>query len=610
MSEASLELRDSRDSRHGAILERGRAAGLLTGLDLQFARRLGALFGVEDEAALWGLAIACHQQADGHVCADLDRLAQDGIVTEVEGVARVHPVLVTHDAVEAWRAALLATPLFDAPDASGETPESPAVVDERGRVYLSRAHRAERALATVIRSRVGAPDFDFDASWSAPAIERLTGGSDTASAAALESALRRPLTIVTGGPGTGKTTLVVRLVAALVEQAIEAGAPLPRVALLAPTGKAAAAMAGAFARGRDGLEADEAVKAALPTQAGTLQRALYGQLRRDAFGRSADVQIDADVVVVDESSMVDLELMARLFAACEKAARVVLVGDPDQLASVESGAVLGELVGGTSGQKSSALEASVVRLTRSHRFEAGGAIGRLAAAIRDGEADAVIDLLDDPALPDVERVSAARPQEVVARVVAESEAMHREIAGAEDPIEKLERMGRYRVLCAHRRGPLGIESLGARLDDAAARVHATTPRAGWWRGRLLLVTRNAPDQDLWNGDVGLIDELDSELRAIFPDGRGGVRRLSAGRLPSHESAIAMSVHKSQGSEFDEVDLVLGDRPSPIMTRELFYTGVTRARRRLRVHASDEAIRAMLDRRIVRDSGLADRLRGD
>ncbi len=609
MSEASLDPRDARERGDGAILERGRAAGLLTGLDLQFARRLGALFGVEDEAALWGLAIACHQQANGHVCADLDRLAEDGIVTEVEGVARVHPVLVTHDAVEAWRAALLATPLFDAPDASGETPESPAVIDERGRVYLSRAHRAERALAIAIRARAGAPDFDVDASWSAPVIERLTGGGDPASAAALESALRRPLTIVTGGPGTGKTTLVVRLVAALVEQAVETGAPVPRVALLAPTGKAAAAMAGAFARGRDGLEAQDAVKAALPTQAGTLQRALYGQLRRDAFGRSTDVQIDADVVVVDESSMVDLELMARLFAACEKATRVVLVGDPDQLASVESGAVLGELVGGTSDQ-SPALEASVVRLTRSHRFEAGGAIGRLASAIRDGDADAVIELLDDPALPDVERVSAARPEDVVARVVAESEAMHREIAGAEDPIEKLERMGRYRVLCAHRRGPLGVENLGARLDDAAARVHATTSSAGWWRGRLLLVTRNAPDQDLWNGDVGLIDESDSELRAIFPDGRGGVRRLSAGRLPSHESAIAMSVHKSQGSEFDEVDLVLGDRPSPIMTRELFYTGVTRARRRLRVHASDEAIRAMIERRIVRDSGLADRLRAD
>jgi len=199
---------------------------------------------------------------------------------------------------------------------------------------------------------------------------------------------------------------------------------------------------------------------------------------------------------------------------------------------------------------------------------------------------------------------------VVARVVAHGEAMHRAVAEVTDPAEKLARLGRHRVLCAHRRGPLGAAILGARLDEAAAAVHATTTRAGWWRGRMLLVTRNAPDQDLWNGDVGLIDETSKGLRALFPDGHGGVRSLSAGRLPSHESAVAMSVHKSQGSEFDEVDLVLGDRSSPIMTRELFYTGVTRARETLRVFASAEAIRAMMARRIVRDSGLAERIWSD
>jgi exodeoxyribonuclease V alpha subunit len=196
------------------------------------------------------------------------------------------------------------------------------------------------------------------------------------------------------------------------------------------------------------------------------------------------------------------------------------------------------------------------------------------------------------------------------RVVASSLELQRAIRDEEEPAEKLARMADYRVLCAHRRGPLGVEALCAVLDEALAFERRTTSRSGWWLGRMLLVTHNAPDQDLWNGDVGLVEQTGAGLRALFPDGAGGVRVLSPGRLPSHESAIAMSVHKSQGSEFDVVDLVLGDMVSRLMTRELLYTGVTRARERLRIHASPAVIRAALDRRVQRDSGLFDRLRAE
>ena len=308
--------------------------------------------------------------------------------------------------------------------------------------------------------------------------------------------------------------------------------------------------------------------------------------------------------------MVDLELMSRLFAACEAVPRIVLLGDPDQLASVDAGAVLGEICNAPQRPQkpeSAGLGRSLARLTRSHRFSEGGGIGQLAAAIREGDADSVLSLLENPEVEGIERVDVGGPGDVVARLVGESRAMHEAIATAAELREKLARMTEYRVLCAHRLGPLGVEALGARLDDAAAALRKTTARDGWWSGRMLLVTRNAPDQDLWNGDVGLVEETEAGLRALFPDGAGGVRALSAGRLPTHESAIAMSVHKSQGSEFDTVDLVLGDRPSPIMTRELFYTGVTRARTTLRVHASAAAIRAMVERRIHRDSGLAELL---
>lgn len=624
-------LREGWAGEGDSLLERARTLGLLSALDHRFAARLAELYGESAPGVRWALALACRQEAAGHVCADLPQLADDGLVVEIAGEVRSYSALGPQASLDGWldelRGSRLVTCVADpapapAPEADGEI--RPLVLDEQGRLFLQRAYRHQCELADRLRARGRRAHHAVDWARAEEAIRRLSPSDATEDAparAALRAGLARPLTVVTGGPGTGKTTMVARLIALLVEAAQAAGRPAPRVRLLAPTGKAAAAMANAFAQGRGQLEVAEPVRAALPQVAETIHRALHRQTRVDAFGRPESVRLEAEVVVVDEASMVDLALMNRLLAACEGVDRLILLGDPDQLASVDSGAVLAELCTersedrpapdfaaspGPASARDGLLD-SIVTLRKSHRFSGTGGIGRLAAAIREGDAEGVIALLDDPALPEISRFDASRSQEVVGRLVEESRAMHQEIERASEAAEKLDRTGRYRVLCAHRLGPLGVESLCARLDEAAATLRQTTVRAGWWKGRLLLVTRNAPEQDLWNGDVGLIDQTPSGLRALFPDGRGGVRALSAGRLPSHESAIAMSVHKSQGSEFDVVDLVLGDSRSPLMTRELLYTGVTRARTTLRVHASVEAIRSMVARRIERDSGLADRL---
>lgn len=602
------------------VLDAGRADGVLSALDRQFARRLASLFGEDGapDAIRWGLAIACRQEAAGHVCADLRRLAAEGVTVERDGEVRTASVVEPVGGLDAWRAALRASPLV-APAGTREDAASdgrPLVLDDADRLYLARAFRDQRALAARLRERLEAADEPLDAEALTAAIARVdaegaASGDDAAPARrALAVGLTRPLAIVTGGPGTGKTTMVARLVALLAERALGAGEPMPRVRLLAPTGKAAAAMADAFERGRARLTLSDAVRDALPTSASTLHRALHAQTRLDAFGRPTPVRLAADVVIVDEASMVDLAMMRRLLDACVDVPRIVLLGDPDQLASVAAGAVLSELCDLARAAPESDLADAVATLTHSHRFAAGGGIGRLAAAVRAGDADAALALLDDPEQSDVALVEGAGIDGVVASLAEETRRLHEAIATASAPRDKLDRLAGYRVLCAHRRGPLGVDALSLRLDDVAARVHRTSPRSGWFRGRLLLVNRNAPEQDLWNGDVGLVAETDAGLRALFPDGRGGVRALSPGRVPSHESAIAMSVHKSQGSEFDTVDLVLGDRASPITTRELVYTGVTRARERLRIHASRDALREMIGRRIQRDSGLADRLRGD
>ncbi len=629
------------------LLEWARSLGVLSALDQQFSSRLSALYDEQTESVRWALAIASRQEAAGHVCADLRRLAVDGLAVDPRGETEIFSALSGNASVEDWIDEISESPLVEVVSSKPLEPSDPRplVLDERGRLYLRRAYESQRDLALFVRARTGRPDLAVDWTLAEAGIERLVGpneaGDDESPRVALRTALARPLAIVTGGPGTGKTTLVARLVALLIEQALAEGELAPRVRLLAPTGKAAAAMTASFTRQRESLDLASDVRAAMDVGAETVHRALFQQTRHDAFGRPSRLSLGEDIVVVDEASMVDLELMTRLFAACESVGRIVLLGDPAQLASVDSGAVLAELCGEQSGESSgerggetgrqgdrtvdparsardsraraggaeasTGLGGSIVTLRTSHRFSEGGGIGRLAEAIRRGDADAVIALLDDPGLPEVERCEVDSLDGVRGRLIEASRNVHREIEGAGAASDKLERMGLYRVLCAHRGGPLGVEALCAVLDETAAAERHTTRRSGWWLGRMLLITQNAPDQDLWNGDVGLIEETPSGLRAFFPDGAGAVRTLSLGRLPAHESAIAMSVHKSQGSEFDVVDLVLGGATSRLLTRELLYTGVTRARTRLRVHASENVLRDSVERRVSRDSGLGELL---
>jgi len=613
-ADASADRTKKRDSASAYLLDQAFAAGWISSLDRQFARRVAEIFDARSDSIEWALALASRQEAAGHVCADLNRLAEEGIIVEVAGVVHTASILQTHDSLEAWLESLRDSELVQVGVLERDGKPRPLILDEQGRLYLSRAYRDECELADRLRQRAEDGGFELDSAWVEAAISRLAPGKspgDEAARSALRVGLEGRIAIVTGGPGTGKTTMVARLIALLLEHADSVGERPPRVKLLAPTGKAAAALSVSLARGAASLgvpTGGSAAASANPYIAETIYRALHRQTRVDAFGRPEKIAIEADVVVVDEASMVDLGMMNRLFAACEAVPRVILLGDPDQLASVDSGAVLSELCAGRDSKHP--LGVAQAQLTQSHRFSASSGIGRLAAAIREGDADTTLALLADPEHPEISRVDLESGDIVAARLVEQSHGLHDAIKGAAEMHEKLEQMAVYRVLCAHRKGPFGVETLSARLDDAGAAARLTRAQAGWWRGRLLLVTQNAPDQDLWNGDVGLVEETAAGLRALFPDGAGGVRAMAAGRLPSHESAIAMSIHKSQGSEFDFVDLVLGDFASPIMTRELFYTGVTRARTTLRVHASESAIRAMMGRRIQRDSGLAERLWAD
>lgn len=604
------------------------------------------------------LALCSRQLGRGHVCLDLPALVQEGGPVDEEGRplgAGDHdddpgPALVWPPLPD-WLADLAASPLVCClppgapPDAAPAEPRPLVLEPASGRLYLRRWWEHEAQLAEALLARAALPAAGEAVDWSA-ALERAfppqEGGDPAAAAgqarqaAAVRLALERRLAIVTGGPGTGKTRTVLRLLAILVEAALARGGPAPRILLLAPTGKAAARMEEAIRQGlaEDAFPAE--IRAALDLKASTLHRAL-GTLPGGRWRHGPEQPLPADLVVVDEASMIDTALMRALLDAVPQEARLVLLGDPDQLASVEAGAVLAEICRPPAGRDPSApppaIAACHLQLSHSFRFAAGGAIGRLARAIQAGDPAAAQAILEEadpaelaweesPPLRAEDRLAAPleaavlegyRPYLAALRAAgpeAEPEARLAAIAGA------LQELGRFRLLCGQRQGPRGVAGLARAAGAGLRRAGLLGPAAELLPGRALLIRRNDPALGLSNGDLGLVawdrqpGAPEVRLRAWFPGAAGEAPRpLALARLPAWEDALVMSIHKSQGSEFDRVAVVLPEAGSPLLGRELLYTALTRARRGVLLYASREALAAAIDRPLRRAMGLGARLWG-
>ncbi|MEO8439087.1 MAG: exodeoxyribonuclease V subunit alpha, partial [Spartobacteria bacterium] len=330
------------------------------------------------------------------------------------------------------------------------------------------------------------------------------------------------------------------------------------------------------------------------------------------FRHDAERPLNADVVIVDEASMVDLALMAKLVAAVRPEARLILLGDRDQLASVEAGSVLADICAAAeSATPDEPLHGAVVELRRNYRFAPTGGIYRVSTAINAGDADAAIAAFEQDAGGEAQwqplPAAAKLPGALRERVVA---AFH-PCLETEDPLHALEQLQRFRILCALRHGPFGVENLNAIAEQILAGAGLITPRQGWYRGRPLTITQNDYNFGLFNGDSGIVlpdSEGGGELRAFFVSAEGRLRRFLPSRLPSHETAFAMTVHKSQGAEFDRLLLILPEQDSPLLTRELLYTAITRAREQVEIWSSEPVLRASLARRVTRTSGLREALR--
>jgi len=559
--------------------------GVLTSADVHVAVRLGAIGGDDDERVLLAAALAVRALRRGSVCVTLDDVAAE-VTAETDG----EPVPLPWPAGADWHAAVRRSPLVaDGPDGPADRPLR--WVD--GRVYLDRYWRDEQTVRTSMHDRP-ARKAPFDEAALTDSIGRLYPSSaDAAQRDALRTAAASHLMVLTGGPGTGKTTTVACLVAALQS----AAGPDLRVALAAPTGKAAARL-------QESVNAEVATlseqdrTAVGDLQATTLHRLLgWRPGTTTRFRHDGTRRLPHDVVVVDESSMVSLPLMARLAEALRPDARLVLVGDPDQLASVEAGAVLGDLV--------ASLPGGVVRLTQAHRY--GHALAELAEAIRRGDADATIDLLraGDPHRELVEPSSERLTAEDVAGLRADVEASGRALTDAArsgDAPTALAALGAHRLLLAHREGPFGVAHWAAQAEAWIAATTGTPTTGSWPLGRPLLVTQNDRSSGLHNGDTGVVVVDGDGVSVAFGD-PDAPRLVRPYRLPAVQPVHAMTVHRGQGSQFARVTLLLPPVTSPLLTRELLYTAVTRARDVVRVIGTADAIRAAVERPVRRASGL-------
>lgn len=577
-----------------ALLLRG---GVLAPIDFHFARTLAALSGEENESVRVAAALASRQTREGHVCASLERLGGQLVAGESGPLPCVWPE------AGPWLRALERSPLTSRGDA-----RRPLVLDARGRLYLHRYYEHEVRLATHLRARARASRVSLDERLLNDGLSRLFGAdeADGQRRAAL-AALTRRLTVISGGPGTGKTSTVVRILALLVEQAFSRGERAPRVMLLAPTGKAAGRLVESIQGAKRSLKAAPEVQAAIVEEARTIHRAL-GVTRGSSarYHRNAERPLVADVVIVDEASMVDLALMRSLVEAVPAEARLILLGDRHQLASVEAGSVLAELC-----SAAEALDGSVVELTKSYRFDDQSAIGRVSAAVRSGDVAAVLaglskDSNGELAFSEVE-LERTLPRALRDAVVAG----YRPYLRAPNVSEALSLLGKFRVLAAHRRGHAGVEHLNESIRAALVEAALVPAHGEFYRGRPVLVTQNDYAVGLFNGDVGLTWQNErGDLRVYFQGSDGALRELSPARLPAHETAFSLSVHKSQGSEHEEIAVVLPEVGSPLLTRELLYTAITRAKKRAHLFGQASAIEAAVRARITRESGLSEALASD
>ena len=672
----------SRDNLY-LLLQDWLDAGWIRALDVALVKLLGQLDPNAQPLALLAVALVSHQLGHGHICLDLPSVLRDpdlALLLPPEGRAVEQQPLLPSALLAAvsqkdWVAALQNTQLLYQ---QGSDASAKPLVLLSGRLYLYRYWQYESTVAQHLVQRIEtemplAADFSqrLNELFNEPLLvagQRQTDWQKVACAMAAQG----QLTLITGGPGTGKTTTVVRLLALLQQSALQAGQAL-RIQLAAPTGKAAARLTESIGQQVASLPVTQSVQDAIPTAVTTLHRLLGSLPNTRHFRHNSNNPLVVDVLVIDEASMIDLEMMHSVLQALPKHARLILLGDKDQLASVEAGSVLGDLcadaelayytthtqqrleqlcaekvyaepwcVGDAQQHR---LAQRTVMLRHSRRFGSESGIGQLARAVNQSEAQQAWQLLHSDA-PDIQYLllkqnNSSALNQLLLNVSAHHsgalnsagyayylQVLQQQRPAADKPFADpswqqwaalvLEAFDQFRLLCALRKGEFGVAGLNERIATALQQQGLISSAQGWYEGRPVLVTQNDYSLGLMNGDIGialLLPNADASaengepqqvLRVVFArnDAQGGVRYILPSRLTAVETVFAMTVHKSQGSEFVHTALILPDRLNPVLTKELLYTGITRAKNKFTLIEGHSGIfTAAVQRKVERVSGL-------
>jgi len=606
-------------------------SGKLTNIDIRFAKFISGLSDNDDPDILLAAALVSNATGNGDVFLDLASAADKPILGEGNGEGSV-----ICPKLSAWSQKIRQLPAVGRP---GDF--RPLILDNKNRLYLYRYWDYEKRLSDSIISRAKKDVRNIDVTFLNDSLKRVFQQNkdddfNRQKVAALIAVFKR-FCVISGGPGTGKTFAMAKILALLIEQSKE---DRLNILLAAPTGKAAARIGESIKDAKKTLNCSIDVIEAIPSEAYTIHRMLKTIPGSPYFRHNSENPLDADVVVVDEASMVDLALMSKLVAAVPFDARLILIGDKDQLASVEAGSVLGDICDWNNfhgfsghfrkkvekllGQKidissqehkdSPGLYDCMVVLKKNYRFTGKSGIGELSRAVNHGDIDKALSLMNNNKDQiDWEKISL--PQDLSRAITKRIIESYADYLNTDDPYRALELFSRFKILCAVKIGSFGVNAVNRLAEKVLIREGlietVSSTSKPWYRGRPVLVTRNDYNLELFNGDIGITmpapGTSSKNMYVYFPGNSGELRRFSPHRLPEHETVYAMTVHKSQGSEFENILFILPDRDYPVLTRELFYTGITRAIQNVSIWGSEDVIRSTISRKIERTSGLRDAL---
>ena len=614
------------------IVTKFKNTGLFSDIDIHFAGFIVRFSADWDADIFLAAALVSRATANGDICLNLDAAAETVLFEK-----RDSPDELFCPSPDQWRETLFLSPAVGQP---GD--RCPLILDDRNRLYLYRYWNYEKKLSDFIKDRIKGELREIDSRALDTIIKKLFPEAEDHKVnwqklAAVIAVLKR-FSIITGGPGSGKTYTIAGILALLL-----ACTPAAKqdIILAAPTGKAAARLGESIKQAKQHLNCSDRIKYAIPSEVYTIHRLLKPIPGTPYFRQNIENPLLADIVVIDEASMVDLALMSKLVQAVAPDARLLLVGDKDQLASVEAGSVLGDIcdrqvIHGFSkailkkiegltrietGEKirlskdKPGLQDCITVLQRSYRFSAHSGIGGLSRAVNQGDAEASLALLKSPHETSIAwRKVRSDPSltRALSRIIVDG---YRKYLTARDPLSAMDEFRRFKILCALKNGPFGVNTINRQAEQVLSSEglipSGQTERNPWYRGRPVLITENDYNLGLFNGDIGItLPDPNSSAKVLhvyFPGRSGEIRRFSTHRLARHETVYAMTVHKSQGSEFDHVVLILPDKDYPLLTRELIYTGLTRARQTVTIWGTEFVLKTAIMRKVERTSGLREAL---